>query len=123
MHLKQVRAHDCMAPRPEIVHIDADASVEVLRQLFVESSLSRIIVTEGELDRVLGYVHVQQMFGKPADIRSMVLPISFVPETIQVNDLLGKFIKSSSSIACVVDEYGSLAGLITLEDALEQLFG
>lgn len=123
LHLKQVRAHDCMAPRPEIVHIDVQAPVEELRQLFIESSLSRILVTDGDLDKVLGYVHVQQLFSSPRSIRSMVMPIKFVPETIQVNDLLSKFIKNRTNIACVVDEYGSLSGLVTLEDALEQLFG
>lgn len=123
LHLKQVRAHDCMAPRPEIVHIDVQAPVEELRQLFIESSLSRILVTDGDLDKVLGYVHVQQLFAHPRNIRGMVMPITFVPETIQVNDLLNKFIKNRTNIACVVDEYGSLAGLVTLEDALEQLFG
>lgn len=123
LQLKAVRAKDCMAPRPEIVYIDGSAPVEELRKLFVESSLSRILVTDGELDKVLGYVHVQQMFSQPRRIRDIVLPISFVPETIAVNDLLNKFIKTRSSIACVVDEYGSLAGLVTLEDALEQLFG
>ncbi len=123
LHLKQVRAHDCMAPRPEIVHVDVQATVDELRELFIESGLSRILVTDGDLDKVLGYVHIQQLFTQPADIRSMVMPIRFVPETIQVNDLLSKFIKNRTNIACVVDEYGSLAGLVTLEDALEQLFG
>jgi CBS domain containing-hemolysin-like protein len=123
LHLKQVRAHDCMAPRPEIVHVDVQASVEDLRQLFVESSLSRILVTDGELDKVLGYVHVQQLFARPRNVRSMVMPITFVPESIQANDLLNKFIKNRTNIACVVDEYGSLAGLVTLGNALEQLFG
>ena len=123
LHLKTVRALDCMTPRPEIVYIDVNAAVETLRHLFVESSMSRIIVTEGELDQVLGYVHVQQMLLLPKQIRDIVLPISYVPETISVNDLLHKLIKNRSSIAGVVDEYGSLAGLITLEDALEQLFG
>lgn len=123
LQLKDVRAEDCMAPRAEIVHVDVSASVEELRQLFVESSLSRILVTDGDLDQVLGYVHVQQMFALPGSIRGMAMPIYFVPETISVKDLLNKFIKNRSSIACVVDEYGSLAGLVTLEDALEQLFG
>lgn len=124
LHLKQIRAHDCMAPRPEIVHIDVGASVDALRELFIESSLSRILVTEnGDVDKVQGYVHVQQIFGGPQDIESMVMPITFVPESIQANDLLHKFIKNRANIACVVDEYGSVAGLVTLEDALEQLFG
>jgi CBS domain containing-hemolysin-like protein len=123
LHLKEVRAKDCMAPRNEIVYIDVDSTVEALEQQFIESKLSRIIVTEGELDRVLGYVHVQQLFGHPDSIRGMVMPIRFVPETIPVNDLLHRFIKNRTNIACVVDEYGGLSGLVTLEDVLEQLFG
>ncbi len=124
LHLKQVRAHDCMAPRPEIIHIDVGASVAELRSLFVESSLSRILVSEdGDVDKVLGYVHVQQLFSHPKNIQSIVMPITFVPESIQANDLLNKFIKNRTNIACVVDEYGGIAGLVTLEDALEQLFG
>jgi CBS domain containing-hemolysin-like protein len=124
LHLKEVRAQDCMAPRPEIVHVDVEAAVETLRQRFIESRLSRILVTEdGDLDQVIGYVHVQQLFTQPVSIRSMVMPINFVPESIAVNDLLNKFIRLRTGIAGVVDEYGSLAGLVTLEDALEQLFG
>lgn len=124
LHLKQIRAHDCMAPRPEIIHINVDASVAELRDLFVESSLSRILVSEdGDVDKVLGYVHVQQLFSHPKNIQSIVMPITFVPESIQANDLLSKFIKNRTNIACVVDEYGGIAGLVTLEDALEQLFG
>lgn len=123
LHLKQVRASECMAPRREVVHIDSRASIEELRQVFIESKLSRILVTDGDLDKVLGYVHVQQMFGHPRSIHNMAMPIIFVPESIAVNDLLNKFIKTRNNIACVVDEYGSLSGLVTLEDALEQLFG
>jgi CBS domain containing-hemolysin-like protein len=124
LHLKQVRAHDCMAPRNEIIHIDVNASVAELRETFIQSRLSRIVVTAGgDLDRVLGYVHVQQLFRQPKDIHSMVMPITFVPVSIQANDLLNKFVKNRTNIACVVDEYGSIAGLVTMEDALEQLFG
>ncbi len=123
LHLKQVRAYDCMSPRLEIVHVDVQTSVEELRQQFIESSMSRILVTDGDLDKVLGYVHVQQLFARPTNIRSMVMPIRFVPESIQVNDLLSKFVKNRTNIACVVDEYGGISGLVTLEDALEQLFG
>lgn len=124
LHLKQVKLRDCMTPRREIVAVDVHASLGDLRQIFTESNLSRILVTDGgDLDRVLGYVHVQQMFGSPKNIRAIVLPIGFVPATMAVNDLLQRLIRSRSSIACVVDEYGSVAGLMTMEDALEQLFG
>lgn len=121
--LKQIRVHDCMSPRNEIVHIDVQASIEELRLIFTESGLSRIVVTDGDLDKMIGYVHVQQVFTRPRDIRQILMPITFVPESIQINDLLSKFIKNRTNIACVVDEYGSIAGLVTLEDALEQLFG
>jgi CBS domain containing-hemolysin-like protein len=123
LHLKQLRAYDCMAPRTEIVYVDVQGTVEELRQRFIESGLSRILVTDGDLDKTLGYVHVQQLFARPSNVKEMVMPITYVPETIQVNDLLSKFIKNRTNIACVVDEYGSIAGLVTLEDALEQLFG
>jgi CBS domain containing-hemolysin-like protein len=123
LQLKQLRAYDCMAPRLDIIHIDVAASVEELRSLFVESGLSRILVTDGELDQVLGYVHVQQLFNSPGTVRSMVMPVDFVPETIAVDELLQKLIRNRRSIAVVVDEYGSVAGIVTMEDALEQLFG
>jgi putative hemolysin len=123
LHLKQIRVKDCMSPRTEIVHVDVEDPVEDLRKLFVESSMSRILVTDGDVDKTLGYVHVQQLFNRPRSIRSMVLPIRFVPETLPVNELLQKLIQARRSIACVVDEYGSISGVITMEDALEQLFG
>jgi putative hemolysin len=123
LHLKQLRARDCMAPRPEVVYVDVHAPVEALQQQFADSRLSRILVIDGDLDNVLGYVHVQQLFNAPAHIKGIVMPITFVPEIIPVNDLLHKFVKNRTNIACVVDEYGSLAGIITMEDVLEQLFG
>jgi CBS domain containing-hemolysin-like protein len=87
------------------------------------SQFRRIIVTQGDLDRVLGYVHVQQMFSMPKNIRPTMMPITFVPENIAMNDLLNKFVKNRTNIACVVNEYGSVSGLVTLENVLEQLFG
>jgi CBS domain containing-hemolysin-like protein len=112
-----------MTPRREIVAVDIRDNLTEVRGLFVESNLSRIIVTDGDLDNVVGYLHVQQLFSSPKNLRSVVLPIAFVPAAMAVDDLLQKFIRSRSSIACVVDEYGGVNGLVTLEDALEQLFG
>lgn len=125
LHLKEVKVHECMTPRVDVVHLDADASVEALRQLFIESGFSRILISEeGDLDRILGYVHVQQIFGQPVNtIREWVLPAESVPESSHVNELLNRFVRDHASIACVVDEFGSLSGIVTLEDTLEQLFG
>jgi putative hemolysin len=124
LHLREVTAGECMAKREDVVSIAANASIPTLKTLFVESHLSRIIVTEnGSLDQVLGYVHVQQMFGSPSSIRRMLLPIRFVSASMPGNELINLFVPTRTNIACVQDESGQLAGIVTLEDVLEQLFG
>jgi CBS domain containing-hemolysin-like protein len=123
LNLKDTRVRDCMVPRTEIENIDVSASVEELILLFESTKLSRIIVTEGDTDNVLGYVHHQQLLELPKDIRSQIMDIPFVPEVMYATDLLNRFIKERLSIACVVDEFGSVSGIITLEDILEEIFG
>lgn len=123
LNLKSVRVKDCMVPRTEIENIDINASVDELKQVIIESHLSRIIVTEDEIDNVLGYVHHQQLLGLPKTIHEIVMKIPFVPEAMRVRDLMYKFIKEELNIACVVDEFGGIAGIITMEDILEEIFG
>ncbi len=123
LHLKKVKVKECMVPRTEIEDIDANASIEDLIQLFTETNLSKIIVTKDDIENVLGYVHHQQMLKDPNSIAQIVMEIPFVPEAMPVRDLMNQFIKEQLSIACVVDEFGGVAGLITLEDILEEIFG
>ncbi len=123
LNLKQVRVKNCMVPRNEIIHLDVNEPVEALIRLFSESKLSRILITEGDVDNVLGYVHHQQLFRDNKTVRSMIMDMPFVPETLNVYDLMLRMNKLRLSIACVVDEYGGTSGLITLEDILEQIFG
>lgn len=123
LNLKDTRVRDCMVPRTEIENIDVNSSVDELVQLFKSTKLSRIIVTEGDMDNVLGYVHHQQLLGQPEDICSQIMDIPFVPEVMHATDLLNRFIKERLSISCVVDEFGSVSGIITLEDILEEIFG
>ena len=124
LNLNQVKARDVMVPRTEIVAIDKSASKQELINLFNKSKHSRIIVIDDDIENVMGYIHHQQLiledFGK---IEDHIMPIEFTPETMNVKDLLLQFIKESQNISIVVDEYGSVAGLITLEDLIEEIFG
>lgn len=123
LHLQKVKVKECMVPRTEIRDIDVTESVEDLKSLFLETNLSRLIVSKVDIDNVLGYVHHQQMMESPETVQDMILDIPIVPEAMKVTDLLNKFIKERLNIALVVDEYGGTGGVITLEDILEQIFG
>jgi putative hemolysin len=123
LNLNEVKVRDCMVPRPEIEYIDVESSVEELEVLFKETRLSRILVIQNDIDNMLGYVHHQQLLKRPESIRDICMEILFVPEVIRVSDLLHKFIADRVNIACVVDEFGAVAGVVTLEDILEEIFG
>lgn len=123
LHLKEVRVETCMVPRPEIVHLDINAPIEDLISLFQTTHHSRILVIDGDLDHVLGYVHHQQVLSPITSLRDSLFEIPFVPETMTAKDLMLQLIREENSIACVVDEYGGTAGIITLEDILEEIFG
>jgi len=123
LNLKEVRVHECMIPRPEITHIDLSETVEALANIFRDARHSRIIVTDGDIDNVVGYVHHQQLLTDPASIKKAMREIQFVPETMSAKDLMQQMILKETNITCVVDEFGGTAGIITLEDILEEIFG
>lgn len=113
----------CMVPRTEVVSIEKAATIEALVDVFKESKLSRIVVTDGDVDNIVGYVHHQQLLDDPKTIKKVLMDIIYVPEVMNLKDLMKQFIQDGSSIACVVDEFGGTAGIITLEDILEEIFG
>lgn len=118
-----VKARDVMTPRTEIVAVDLFDKVSELKQKFVETGYSKIVVYQNSLDDILGYVHSFDLFKKPKTIKSIVIPIEFVPETIFIKDAMNLLTKKRKSVAVVLDEYGGTSGIITVEDIIEELFG
>lgn len=118
-----VKARDVMSPRTEIVAIDLFDSVAELKDLFVETGYSKIVIYQNSLDDIVGYVHSFDLFKKPQSIKSIVIPVEFVPETIYIKDVMDLLTKKRKSVAVVLDEYGGTSGIITIEDIVEELFG
>lgn len=121
--LPKVRIRQCLVPRKEIIGVESRSSMEELRKKFVETKLSKLLVYEKNIDHITGYIHQLDLFKNPASIQSILLPIPAVPESMSATDLIGKFTKERKSIAWVVDEFGGTAGIVTMEDVLEELFG
>ncbi|PBJ13147.1 hemolysin family protein [Flavobacterium sp. ACN6] len=118
-----VKARDIMTPRTEIVDVDLFDTVDDLKAMFIETGYSKIIISQNSLDDIVGYVHSFDLFKKPSTIKSVLMTVEFVPETILIKDVLTVLIKKRKNIAVVLDEYGGTAGIITIEDIVEELFG
>lgn len=123
IEFKDVKLRDCMIPRTEISGIDVDAPVEALQEAFVNSGHSKIVIYKGSVDNVMGYCHMLSMFRKPREIGSIVSPLLTVPEAMPASDLMIRFIEERKNLAVVVDEFGGTAGLVSIEDIIEQIFG
>ncbi|MBR6043072.1 MAG: HlyC/CorC family transporter [Paludibacteraceae bacterium] len=123
LDFSKVRIKDSMVPRTEIVAIDINSSLPDLKELFVATHFSRILVYRDTIDNVLGYVHSADMFDNPASVEQMLNPIIVVPETMTANNMLRLFLKQKKSLALVVDEFGGTSGILTIEDVMEEIFG
>lgn len=123
LDFSDVQVRDCMVPRIDIEAIDIEDSIDELRNLFIKTHFSRIPVYETSIDNIVGYVGSRQLFLNPGSIRDMLRELIYVPESQSVQKLLSQFIKSRRSLAVVIDEFGGTAGMITIEDILEEIFG
>lgn len=118
-----LKVRQCMIPRTEIVALNVKESIETLRKKFVETGLSKILIYQENKDNIIGFVHSYEMFKHPADIPAVLLPVSIFPETAAAKDLLTHFTENHRSVAVVVDEFGLTAGMATVEDIMEEIFG
>ena len=118
-----VKIRQCLVPRKEIEGISIHESIEVLKERFISTNLSKLVVYEKNIDNILGYVHQHSLFKNPTDIQSILLQIPAVPESMTATDLMNRLIKERKSMAWVVDEFGGTSGIVTMEDILEEIFG
>jgi CBS domain containing-hemolysin-like protein len=121
--LPKVRVRECLVPRKEIEGVDMNLTMEEVRKKFVDTRLSKLVVYDGNLDHVTGYIHQLDLFKNPPFIKTILHPIPAVPESMSATDLINKFSRERKSIAWVVDEFGGTAGIVTMEDLLEEIFG
>ncbi len=117
------KAREFMVPRTEIVAMDVEEDISTLSREFIESRLSKILIFKESVDNIIGYVHSFELFKKPENIRSILRPVSFLPESMPAHETLNLLMRERRSIAVVLDEFGGTSGLVTLEDVVEEIFG
>ena len=123
LEFSDLKARDIMTPRTEISGVDILDSISELKDLFIKTGYSKLLIYQNSIDDILGYVHSFELFKKPKTIKSVMIPVEYIPETIYIKDALDLLTKKRKSIAVVLDEYGGTSGIITIEDIIEQLFG
>ncbi len=123
LEFSEVKAREVMVPRTEIIAVEVKESIKAMNALFTETGISKMVVYKENIDDILGYVHSFELFKKPKNIKSVIMPVEFVPETMLIKDILNVLIKKRKSIAVVLDEYGGTSGIMTVEDIVEELFG
>lgn len=119
----EIKLRECIIPRTEIIAVDIDDSISELKESFIKSGKSKIMVYRKNIDNIIGYVHAYELFKMPETIKSVLRPVTIMPETMTADEALEVFIASKRSIAVVVDEFGGTAGILTIEDIMEEIFG
>jgi CBS domain containing-hemolysin-like protein len=123
LEFSDVKAREVMVPRTELIAVDIHENISALNSIFTSTGYSKVLVYKNTIDDILGYVHLFDLFKKPKSIKSVVMSVEFVPETMLIKDILNVLTKKRKSVAIVLDEYGGTAGIMTVEDIVEELFG
>ncbi len=119
----EIRVRECMIPRTEVIALEETESIDTLKKTFVETGLSKILIYREDIDNIIGYVHSFELLKKPKTIKNILLPVSLIPEAMVANEAMSMLIKSKRSIAVVLDEFGGTAGILTIEDIIEEIVG
>ena len=123
LELSEIKARDIMVPRAEVIAIDELTDLIKVKEILIQTGLSKIPVYKDSIDNIIGYLHSFDFLKKPDNLKDFILPIEFIPEPMIVNDVLKRLTRQRKSIAVVIDEYGGTSGIITVEDIIEELFG
>ena len=123
LDLTDKKLRECMIPRTKLVAMDILSPINEIKNRFIDTKLSKILIFKGNIDKVIGYIHSSDLFRNPQNVRSILLPIPFVPESMSVMQLLNQFIDGNKGVALVVDEFGGTSGMLTIEDVTEEIVG
>ena len=121
LDFSKVKARECMIPRTEITALEVNESMEVLRETFIDSGYSKILIYRDNIDNIIGYVHSFELFKRPDSIKSILLPVLIIPQSMSANEILELFIKQRKSVAVVVDEFGGTSGILTIEEIFGEI--
>jgi len=123
LELSNIKVRECMVPRTEVFAVNMKVSIDGLKQVFIDTKFSKLPIFKENIDNIIGYVHSSDLFKNPSTIKSVMLPVPIVPESMPANELLNTFISKNKGIAIVVDEFGGTSGLVTIEDVTEEIVG